>query len=371
MVKNMKVAIITFHRAYNYGSPLQAYASQKVFEKRGHVVKIIDYITPRGTKLKVYWAKGSNYRAGIISRIIYRLAKIGSIILREQTLGRFVRSRLNLTKKYITPGDLEKDPPKADIYVTGSDQVWNSYYNQGIDRSYYLDFLPENARRISFVSSFGKTELDPDETGKVRQLLSRYEKLSVREDSAVKIITDLGLEAPVHLIDPTLMLRKEEWLEMASPRLVREPYLILMFYDHESDYAIKYARKIADEKGLKLVKLSGEMTKPPMVDQLFTHRTPSDFISLFYHADFIVTNSFHGLAFSLNLEKQFIAIPRVQFNTRIESLLRLVGLSDRFVTNEEQALNESRKTIDYGPVNERMERERIKVNEFLDSIEGI
>lgn len=362
----MKAAIITLHRVYNYGSVLQAYATQKVFEKRGHDTKIIDYITPQRTKWRLFWGKGAKGQ----SNIVYRIAKAGSIIMKEKTFGCFVRNKLNLTRKYITSDDLEKDPPKADIFVTGSDQTWNSKYNEGIDRGFFLDFLPESARRIAFVSSFGKTELDQVEIAETRRLLSKYEKISVREDSAVKIVSSLGLEA-VQLIDPTLLLKKEEWLKIASPRLVKEPYLILMLLYNEDNHATEYARKIADEKGLKLVKISWEMKKPRMVDQLFTHRSPADFLSLFYYADFVVTNSFHGLAFSINLEKQFVVVPRNEFNSRIESLLRLVNLSSKLVTSEEEANTESNKTISYTNVNKRLELERKKTDEYLDSIEGI
>ncbi len=362
----MRVAIVTLHRVYNYGSVLQAYATQEVFEKRGHDTKIIDYITPQRTKWRLFWGKGAEGQ----SNVIYRIAKIGSFILKEKTFGRFVRTRLNLTKRYVTADDLQRDPPEADLYVTGSDQTWNSQYNEGIDRGFFLDFLPDTARRIAFVSSFGKTELDKGEIEETKRLLRRYEKISVREDSAVKIITDMGLEAPTHLMDPTLMLDKEEWLKIASPRLVKEPYLILMLLYNEDNHATEYARKIADEKGLKLVKISWEMKKPPLVDQLFTHRSPADFLSLFYYADFVVTNSFHGLAFSLNLEKQFIMVPRNEFNSRIESLLRLVGQTDRLVTSEEKAHIEAEKEIDYKAIQEQFRAERQRTYEFLDSIEG-
>ena len=363
----MRVAIVTLHRVYNYGSVLQAYATQKLFEKRGHDAIIIDYITPQRTKWRLFWEKGADGQ----SSIIYRIAKIGSLILKEKTFGRFVRTRLNLTKKYITSEDLEKAPPKADIYVTGSDQTWNSQYNEGIDRGFFLDFIPEESRRIAFVSSFGKTELDKGEIGETKRLLSRYEKISVREDSAVKIVRDLGLDSPVHLVDPTLMLDKEEWMKITSPRLVKEPYLILMLLYNEDNHATEYARKIADEKGLILVKISWELKKPPFVDQLFTHRSPSDFLSLFLYADFVVTNSFHGLAFSLNMQKQFVIVPRTEFNSRIESLLRLVGQSDRLVTSQENAIIESRETIDYSQIDICIKKEREKAVEFLDSIEGL
>lgn len=357
----MKIAIVTLHRVYNYGSALQAYATQKVFEKRGHSIQIIDYVTPQRTKWKLFWGKGAENQNGIA----YRFAKIGSFILKEKTFGRFVRIKLNLTKKYITAEDLEKDPPKADVYVTGSDQTWNSQFNEGIDRGFFLDFLPEKDRRLAFVASFGKTKLDVNEISETKRLLSRYEKISVREDSAVQIISDLGFEAPVQLVDPTLMLEKREWVEIASPRLVKEPYLILMLLYNEDNHTTEYARKLADEKGLKLVKISWEMKKPPMVDQLFTHRSPADFLSLFHHADFVVTNSFHGLAFSINLEKQFIVVPRNEFNSRIESLLKLTGLENRLVSVETQ-LSVASEQIDYQPVRAQLMIERKRAEEFIE-----
>ena len=363
----MKIAVITLHRVYNYGSVLQAYATQRVLEKRGHEVTIIDYVTPQRTKWRLFWSTGSGGQRSLF----YRTAKIISFVLKEMTFGRFVRRKINLSKKYITSDDLCKDIPIADLYVTGSDQTWNSQYNEGVDRGFFLDFLPENARRISFVSSFGKTLLDDSEVYLTKKYLSRYEKISVREDSAVSIIDKMCLDTPIQLIDPTLMLEKEEWLKITSPRLLKERYLILMLLYNEDNHATEYARRIADDKGLKLVKLSWEMKKPELVDKLYTHRSPSDFLSLFYYADFVVTNSFHGLAFSINLEKPFVVVPRNEFNSRIESLLRLVGLSDRLISNSKELTAIENKRINYTAVNEIVDFERKKVKLFLDSIEGL
>ena len=359
----MRIAVITLHRVYNYGSALQAYVTQKYLEKRGHNVRIIDYITPQRTKWKLFWGRGADGQ----NNIVYRIAKVGSFILKELTFGGFVRSKLNLTKKYITSDDLEKYPPKADIYITGSDQTWNSQYNEGIDRGFFLDFLPQNARRISFVSSFGKTVLNIEEKNKTKELLSRYEKISVREDSAVNIIEQLGLASPTQLIDPTLMIDKQEWIQIASHRLVKEPYLILMLLYNEDNHATEFARKIADEKKLKLVKISWEMKTPRSVDKLFTHRSPADFLSLFNYADFVVTNSFHGLAFSINLEKQFVVVPRNEFNSRIESLLKTFDLSERLVNNE-NFLNVSREIINYDTIRPIISLEKKRADEFLEKV---
>ncbi len=359
----MKVAIVTLHRVYNYGSALQAYATQKVFEKQGYEAVIIDYITPQRTKKKIFFGKSPNDPKGI-KKFVYQTAKIGSLLLKERTFGKFVKKNLKLTKRYITAEDLEKDPPQANIYVTGSDQTWNSHYNEGVDRGFFLDFLPAEATRIAFVASFGKTQLDKNEIEETKRYIERYKALSVREDSALSILEDLGRKDGVCLIDPTLQLKKEEWLALASKRLIKEKYLILMLLYNEDNHATEYARKIADERGLKLVKLSWELKKPPMVDKLMTHRSPADFLSLFYYADFVVTNSFHGLAFSINLEKQFIVIPRNEFNSRIESLLTLTNLQDRMVKSEDE-LGVHNQRIEYDSVREVLNTEREKAETFL------
>ena len=350
----MKVAVITLHRVYNYGSALQAYATQRVLERMGHQVSIIDYITPQRTKRRILLAPSPEGVRGI-KNILYRAARIGSLALKERTFGRFVEENLHLTKRYITAEDLERDPPEADIYVTGSDQTWNSTYNEGVDRGFFLDFLPETARRAAFAASFGKTELAAAEIAQTKRYIERYQGLSVREDSARHILEGLGRRDAVRLIDPTLQLTKEEWLELASPRLIEE------------HHAAEYARRIADEKGLKLVKLSWELRKPGLVDKLMTHRTPSDFLSLFHYADFVVTNSFHATAFSIDLEKQFLVVPRSEFNSRIESLLRLTGLENRLAVDDRQALSAAGWEIDYAPVRSVLRSEREKAEAFIRS----
>lgn len=359
----MKVAVITLHRLYNYGSVLQAYATQKLLENAGHQVEIVDYITSHRTKKAILLHVPVTISG--IKKYLYLFFKSFSILFKEKTFGGFVKHYLHTTKEYITDIDLDRDPPQADLYVTGSDQVWNSKYNLGVDRGYFLDFVSENAKRVAFVSSFGATELSDEEKIIIRKYISRYQYLSVRENSAVELLKEVGRNDAVWLIDPTLQIAKDEWLRIASKRLIKEKYLILMLLYSEDNGATQFARKIADEKGLKLVKLSWDMKKPPLVDKLMTHRSPEDFLSLFYYAEFVVTNSFHGLAFSINLEKQFIVVRRNEFNSRIESLLRLTNLEKRLVSTQEQVDNIASEVIEYEPVRQVLKEEREKAAMFI------
>lgn len=368
----MKLAIVTLHRVYNYGSVLQAYATQRAFEREGCETVIVDYITPRLTKRRRFLEPGAKPNISGIKKTVYRLAKAGSIFLKEQTFGGFIKKNLKLTGKYITADDLEKHPPIADIYVTGSDQTWNSAYNEGVDRGFFLDFIPEDKKRIAFVASFGKEKLDETEIASTKEYIMKYSRLSVREDSAVQILNDLGRYDAVQLIDPTLQLDKGEWLALASKRRLKERYLILMLLYNEDNHATDYARKIADERGLLLVKLCWDMKRPPEVDILMTHRSPADFLSLFYYADFVVTNSFHGLAFSINLEKQFVVVPRNEYNSRIDSLLRLCELTQRQVFCYEDVQRNVATVIDYAKVNLILKKEREKARKFiLDAVSEV
>lgn len=368
----MKISVITLHRVFNYGSVLQAYATQEVLKKAGYDVEVIDYITEQRTNKRLFFDISDSLKNKFFLKYCYLVARAVSICIKKITFGFFLNKYINLSnKKYISVNDLVKNTPISDIYVTGSDQVWNSVYNEGIDRGFFLDFLPENAKRVSFVSSFGKEKLDNYEVEKTKEYLEKYKAISVREDKAANIISDLGLEKPIQLIDPTLQLTRDEWLNIASKRLVKEPYLILMLLYNEDNNATEYARRIADEKGLKLVKISWEMKKPHLVDKLYTHRSPEDFLSLFANADFVVTNSFHGLAFSINLHRQFIVVPRNEYNSRIESLLTLTNLNQRMVNCEQDANLCMNSIIDYDSVEKCLETERKKAKYFIKSLEKI
>ena len=355
----MKIAIITLHKVFNYGSVLQTYATELFFEKLGYEVEIIDYLPARWQNKALYW--DINEKKGFLKNNIYRILRSFSVMLKKKTFWGFLRKNVHMTNTYKSFEELKKKCPKADIYCTGSDQVWNSKYC-GIDKAFYLCFTKNNAKKISFAASIGKTELQENEAAAVRKYLLDYSFITVREDSAVKLLGRIGLKSK-QILDPTLLIEKEHWISLASKRLIKEKYLILMLLYNEDNHATKYARKIADEKGLKLVKLSWELTKPPFVDILMTHRKPEDFLSLFYYADYVVTNSFHGLAFSINLNKQFLVIKRNEFNSRIDSLLKLTGLTERLADNKLN-MDIVNKQIDYKKVNDILLKNRTQVQKI-------
>lgn len=357
----MKLAILTLHRVYNYGSVLQAYATQSIFESKGFETYIVDYITPQRTlKRKLQSPPPKN-----IAGLVHNCFKPVSVLIKELTFGRFVKKHLHLTAKCIDVDDL-LTLPSFDIYVTGSDQTWNSQYNEGIDKGFFLAFT-ESSNKYAFAASFGKNELEDNEIEETKAYLKKYKAISVREQQGVEILKRMDINNAIPIIDPTLQILKEEWLKLSSKRLIKKKYLLLMLLYNEDNSATEYARRIADDKGLLLVKLSWDIKKPKMVDKLMTHRSPSDFISLFNYADFVVTNSFHGLAFCINLNKQFVIVPRNEFNSRIENLLTITGLESRMVSSYDNVTREKDVIIDYSSVNERIENEREKARAFINA----
>lgn len=366
----MKVVIITVLDNTNYGTYLQALATGMIVHKQGFDVEIIRYIrkfmTPQGRSKLILKERGI---LRWLNRCVLHSQK-KNYELRNKDYA-FLESYIPVTKEYIGNEELFSDPPKADIYLTGSDQVWNSYYNRGIDKSFYLDFAPKMAKRISYAASIGMLEIPVEEVDETTQLLSKYQAITVREISAKKILSDLGFYSEV-VLDPTLLLNKEEWANIASRFHFdeKEPYLLTysVEYGNENSIIKHYAQQIAKKKGLKLfhITYSGK-PKDNYYDNVFHYATPDLFLNLMLHASFVVVSSFHGTAFSINFNKPFITVSPNKFNSRIQSLLKITGLESRLVTDNNRGID-SFSNINYDIVNERLDIERKKSIKILSQM---
>lgn len=217
--------------------------------------------------------------------------------------------------------------PKADVYVAGSDQIWNSHHNRGFNDRYFFAGFPDSTRKISLSSSFGVESLPEDEFVKVKDLLAQFEAISVREKSAQQLVASMGLNS-TQLLDPTLMLDRFQWQEYMSKRIIKENYLLMYAPYNIKDKKQLYeaARVIAQAKGLKVVTFSFDFRGEPHVDKTIKYANPGEFLSLMHYADYVITNSFHGTAFSINLNKQFWTFLPSGFGTRIRSIIELCGL---------------------------------------------
>lgn len=359
-----KAILVTLYEVCNYGTALQAYASQKVLEQLNIENEILNYKLKRLSKKNLFVSakekksvKGKIYS---ILSVLYRM--IPNLIIRK-IFSNFRKEYLVLTKDmYDGLESLKQNYPNADVYITGSDQVWNSEYNTGIDRVFFLDFLPKTIKKISYAASIGMDDFREKEKQEIKKLLSSYTAISVREKSAQEAIEKLGLEAKL-VVDPTLLLNKEEWKKIATKRLVKEKYLLLYILGRDKNL-VKYAEKIASQKGLKIVKVGLDFIYSKKVDRSFSYASPNEFLSLFLYSDYVVTNSFHGLSFATNFHKQLAIVLPKTYSARLTSFLEYLNLEDRIIYTEKDCFN-MLKTINYNKIEEKLNKKREESMHFL------
>ena len=361
------LSLLTIHLGSNFGSILQTIASVKVFENLDNSVLVINYIPERCT-WKRFFRKNSKSLLGWIKLLI----GLPVAAINKHVYNSYLRKFVHVSQPIYNNDCFSDVCPKADFYVTGSDQVWNSTYNEGIDGHYFYDGLPSNTIKISYSSSIGKEELDEHEYNEIKRMLAGYKAISVREKSAKVLIEKMGYEA-THLLDPTFMLTKEDWKSYMSKRLVECPYLLVYLPYNIHDKGLVYAsvRKIAQAKGLKVVAFSWDIRPERLADKTVYFANPGDFLSLMYHANYIMTNSFHGTAFSVNLNKQFWVYLPTGFGTRINSILDLCNLQWRLLQADE-VISDAKieQQINYDPVNSILVVERQKTYNFLGKVLG-
>jgi hypothetical protein len=310
---------------------LQAYATQVVFQKAGGDVEVVDYITEQRTNKRLFFSVPASFRGGIVKKTIYILLKSFSVFIKKKTFGGFVKKNCNLTsRKYITAEDLKNDPPKADIYVTGSDQVWNRRLTKGTDPIYWGCFRRgKDTAMISYAASM-EDGADDATSMEIRSWLPAFDALSVREESLCKAMKECLPDKPLAtVVDPVLLIEESQWDGLSADNLPDEPYL-LYYQVRKSNEALEIAKRKAEEKGLKLLVLSAKLELGSSFE--IASSSPSEFVSLFRNASYVVTTSFHGTAFSVIFHKEFICVDVADGkNTRQEDLLSSLGLESRMV----------------------------------------
>lgn len=366
----MKVCVITVLDNTNFGTYLQALATCKAIEEVGHEAEVVRYtrkfMTPSGMSSNIL------KKRGLLRWINRRYLKPFKNIFRLRSLDyNFLAKHVSVTSEYIGFEHLQERPPAADLYLTGSDQVWNSVYNRGIDRSYYLDFAPKDKNRIAYAASIGMSEIPQDQLDVVRNLLSKYNAITVRETSSVDILSRIGIKSSV-VLDPTLLLNREQWVKYADQTQPSEEEYILTYsveYGNEDSIIEYYAKQVASRKKLKIyhVSYSGPSSMPTYADKVFPYATPDVFLRLMLGASFVIVSSFHGTAFAINFNKPFITVTPHRFNSRIDSLLSLTGLNSRKVSDCDIRIDDM-ECIDYETVNNVLDDERKKSLFLLKSM---
>lgn len=361
----LKVGIITMHRSDNYGAVLQCYALVKALERIGVSVEVINYIPKRfKPSVQFFYVHPRRYNNRIMKYAIIA-ASLPIRILIHYRYSSFLKKYIPISKDvFFSEKDLEDKLPRYDVYMSGSDQVWNPDFEGHIDPAFFLKFAPDAARKVAYASSFGKSRLTAEEKDEVKNLLCRYDYISVREITGIDILNDLGINAEC-LLDPTFLLTGDEWRAFSNKKLIKEKY-VLVYQLNPNPQLLEIAKRIASKHGLKVVKFGRDVLKAVGVDINLSFQQPEYFVSMIAYADYVVTDSFHGTAFSINLHKKFTVIMPPKYSDRLTSILSKLGLENR--VNEVFYDNEP----NYSVVDEILKKERQKsYNYLLQCIRGI
>lgn len=328
----MKAAVITRHSITNYGSLLQAIATQKLFESLGLECEIIDYIRDdeyyteqEKTNLK----DKPRYNKNIVLRTAYLALRQGEAVKGGRFFRKMQKKYLKLTKRYRSLNELKEDKPQADIYVTGSDQVWGRIADKEYDISYLLAFTEDGDKRISYAASIGKTEFSGDTAEVFKKYLNRYSAVTVREANAKNALDKIGINA-LQVLDPTLIFDGSFWSKYIE-KDVKGDYILLYQLENNKKFN-EYAKRLSKKTGLKLVRVSplrhqafrgGKFVYLPELGEL---------LSYIKNAKCVITDSFHATAFSINFNTPFIdVLPSGENKCRNTSVLELTGLSGRIL----------------------------------------
>ena len=344
-----KVGIITVHCLPNWGSVLQAYALQKVIGRLGFEVENIDYRFPN----EFHWKRGKKWGMNppLTLRKMHRSIKNTAMYVLNlkarplmHLLDLFIKNNMKLSKRYISYNELHKNPPIYDIYVSGSDQIWNPNTMLG-DYSYMFDFTPAGAKIISYASSFSCRNIPEYMKPQYQRLLSRYASISVRENNGKLIIHELlGRDAKV-VLDPSLLLEGNEWrqLSMNRRKCILPPKYILCYmlaYTFSADEPMNILLTRVQEKFKWPVIMLKNSPRDFTGEQFVLPKNYGvgipEFLYLIQNASIVVSSSFHGTAFALNMGIPLVALAKENEDDRIASLVNNIGLANDILVMESE-----------------------------------
>lgn len=358
------VGILTYHTGYNYGASLQAYALSTTVSKMGIPCEIINFETERFLASREMFSRKPKRPKELI-KIATRIPCYRALKKRQALFDDFTAKCLPVSPLYRTEDEVIKHSGDYDCIVCGSDQIWNlsQLDAPAANLLFYLNF-PKKQKRVSYAASFGKWVTEaPQYAETIVPLLKEFDHISVREQSGVELLHSFGIDCEIAL-DPTVLLDREDYDSICRERLVDNPY-VLMFSWSCGDEVVKAAKKVADELKLPLISL----TPPPRAMFSGIKRKldvgPREFLSMIKFADFVVTDSFHGTAFSTNFEKPYVSIvSNGKADPRMKSLLEQLGLHDHLVDSEHVDVRKLQET-DFSNVLEKKRAARNGSLEFL------
>lgn len=378
-----KVGIVSCYFKHNYGSMLQAYATQQILDNLGienETINIDENIDFSKGKKKYYMTQITNFtfiksKLGMVKlKFDKKLKKdLGrNIAVRDKKYKEF-ETKFRLTKAYKTYQELTEKCKDYSSVLVGSDQLWLPV---NVVADYYtLNWVPDDVNKISYATSFGVSTVPEKYKEKYKKFLDRINYLSVREEAGCKLVKELSSNEATLVCDPTLLLTKDEWMGIQREEpIIKEKYILCYFLGRNIEHR-KFAERLKEKTGCKIVSLNhaDEYVKYSDIfaDEMPYDIGPAEWINLIRNAEYVCTDSFHGTVFSLLNNKKFFTFRRysnsskVSTNSRIDSLLNIVDLHDRLLNGDEEILDCIEKQIDYEQVNKKLDKFRNESKEFL------
>jgi polysaccharide pyruvyl transferase WcaK-like protein len=358
----LKIGILTFHDADNYGAVLQAYALTESIKniKLDLQVEIINYKMPfilRPYKLIRFKTEDIyTFIRTLLSSVIY--LKVRGI----------KKSKFNaFRKRYMSLSDnvyyKAKEINGYDAYIVGSDQVWNSDIT-GYEDIFFLSFCNNSAKKISYAASIGKNKLTKLDAEFIKQHIDNLEFISVREDNAVELIKAFTNKKICRVLDPTFLLGEYEWAKLVSDKKITQDF-ILLYMVSMNEEALKVADIISKMMKLPVWYINDSYKKDKYKFKHIRGIGPLEFLVLVKNAKFIVTTSFHGTAFSIIFNKKFVTVPYKRTSSRMVELLKRIKLENRIIEASSEFDSNYEFNIDYTIPNEILEQEKEKSLMFL------
>lgn len=325
-----KIGIITFHRAINYGAALQTYALQKYLNDSNYDAEVIDYRCDHMENLyKVLTIKNKS-----IKQIIRGIINFGFAYNKKNKFYKFLNHNVRISTKVYDKTNIIESNAQYDKFITGSDQVFNYACSQ-FDKNYFLDFVKNVEKKFSYAASFGMKIIPEQYIVEYKRLLSTFSELSIRETTGQNIVKNLLGKKTELSLDPVFLLNKEKWEQLAKKP--KKEHYILIYKLNTSNLIFDFARKLSKITGAKIIALNFDLVdqlKTPDIKGVYA-ASVEEFLGYFKYADYVVTNSFHGTAFSVIFHKNFyVEALQKDFkpNDRVESLLNLTKLTSCKIT---------------------------------------
>lgn len=332
-----KVLTLTTQFANNMGALLQCYALSKYLNNQIDLeCEVIQYLPENANRSWTFFQRPNSFRDFV--KTLYMVARVDlfwSKKKKNQKVRKFIKQYIPLTKKIYHRKNIVSEPPLADIYICGSDQIWNHQLIE--DVTYYFDFVTDTDRRkIAYAPSIAVPWSD-EQSKMVKPYLERFHYLSIRENRNLPQVKSLVPHKEVQVVaDPVFLLDQSEWNQMAKPSPIEEPYIFCYFLS-VPELAVEAVKKLRELTGYKVVHLNLNALDKFNSDYEIRIADPADFIGLISNATLICTNSFHCSAFSVIYKKTFCFIPKNTANERVESLLQMFQLNDIFLSEERLA----------------------------------